>query len=167
VDNAAVHLLKQLNSSLETLVTKVSSAVVEVLVTGFGPAEESAENRTALVGRQSKRGSGVIVDPDGYIITNAHVVAGARSIEVIVTSRSQDIEDRGRTSYTAHLVGVHKDPDLALIKIDATALSVYLVRERRERGAGFRDPFQSREFRFLSPGSCPRVLPSKPEMSHL
>jgi serine protease Do len=115
-------LLRQLNASLQTLVAKVSPAVVEVLVTGFGPVEETGEGKTAFVGRQSTLGSGVIVDPDGYVITNAHVVAGARSIEVIVTSRSQGIEDRGKTSYTAHLVGVHKDTDLALLKIDATAL---------------------------------------------
>jgi serine protease Do len=117
-------LLKQLNASLETLVAKVSPAVVEVLVTGFGPVEENDETKTAFVGRQSKLGSGVIVDPDGYIITNAHVVSGARSIEVVVTTRSKDVEDRGvgKTSYVARLVGVHKDTDLALLKIDATAL---------------------------------------------
>jgi serine protease Do len=115
-------LLRQLNASLQTLVAKVSPAVVEVLVTGFGTVEEADEGKTALVGRQSKLGSGVIVDPDGYVITNAHVVAGARSIEVIVTSRPQGIEDHGKTSYTALLVGVHKDTDLALLKIDATAL---------------------------------------------
>ena len=113
-------LLRQLNASLQTLVAKVSPAVVEVRVTGFGTVEEADEGKTALVGRQSKLGSGV--NPAGYVITNAHVVAGARSIEVMVTSRSQGIEDRGKTSYTALLVGVHKDTDLALLKIDTTAL---------------------------------------------
>jgi serine protease Do len=116
--------LKQLNASLEALVARVSPAVVEVLVTGFGPIEESEEDKTALVGRQSKLGSGVIVAPDGYIITNAHVVSGARNIEVVVTTPSTNIEDLGlgKASYTARLVGVHKDTDLALLKIDATAL---------------------------------------------
>lgn len=117
-------LLRQLNASLETLVAKVSPAVVEVLVTGFGPVEETDDGKTALVGRQSKLGSGVIVDPDGYVITNAHVVSNARSIEVVVTARSKDIEAPGvgKASYVARLVGVHKDTDLALLKIDATAL---------------------------------------------
>lgn len=121
---AQTDLLRQLNASFETLVAKASPAVVEVLVTGFGPVEETDEGKTALVGRQSKVGSGVIVDPDGYIITNAHVVSNARSIEVVVTKRSKDIEDRGegKTTYVARLVGVHKDTDLALLKIDATAL---------------------------------------------
>jgi serine protease Do len=116
--------LRQLNSSLETLVTKVSPAVVEVLVTGFGPVEQSDDNKTALVGRQSKVGSGVIVDPVGYIITNAHVVSNARSIEVTITSPSKDNDNLGvhKASYVAHLVGVHKDTDLALLKIDASDL---------------------------------------------
>jgi len=108
-------------ASLQTLVAKVSPAVVEVLVTGLGPVEETDEDKTALVGRQSKEGSGVIVDPGGYIVTNAHVVGGARSIEVVVSSRSQENESEDKR-YPAHLVGVHKDTDLALLKIDATSL---------------------------------------------
>jgi serine protease Do len=117
-------LLKQLNASLETLVAKVSPAVVEVLVTGFGPVDDSEGTRTALVGRQIKLGSGVIVDPEGYIITNAHVVSNAQSIEVIATVQSKDTEERGaeKASYIARLVGLHKDTDLALLKIAATGL---------------------------------------------
>ena len=91
--------------------TKVSPAVVEVLVTGFGPVEQTDDNKTALVGRQSKVGSGVIVDPVGYIITNAHVVSNARSIDVTITSPSKENDNLGvhKASYVAHLVGVHKD----------------------------------------------------------
>jgi serine protease Do len=119
-----IDLLKQLNASLQTLVAKVSPAVVEILVTGLGPVEETGQGRTALVGRQSKLGSGVIVDPDGYIVTNAHVVSNARSMEVVVTQHAKSSKDHGmeKTSYAARLVGVHKDTDLALLKIEATAL---------------------------------------------
>lgn len=118
-------LLKQLNNSLETLVAKVSPAVVEVRVTGFGPAEDNAGNKTAVLERQITLGSGVIVDRDGYIITNAHVVSNARSIEVAVTVSSKEVEGREeeeKVSYMARLVGVHVDTDLALLKIDGTAL---------------------------------------------
>ena len=117
-------LLKEFNASLESLVAKVSPAVVEVHVTGFGPLGDSEGDKTALVGRQSTLGSGVIVDPNGYIITNAHVVSNARSIEVIATVYSNDTEERGveKAGYIARLVGVHKDTDLALLKIDATGL---------------------------------------------
>src|SRR5882757_4501072 len=84
--SAQMDVLRQLSVSLETLVAKVSPAVVEVLVTGFGPVEDATGNKTAVVGRQSALGSGVIVDPEGYIITNAHVLTNARNIEVVVTT---------------------------------------------------------------------------------
>ncbi len=121
---AQTDLLKQFSVSLETLVAKVSPAVVEVHVSGFGPVEDSEGGKTAIVGRQSKLGSGVIVDPEGYIITNAHVVSNARSIEVVATVYSKDTEESGveKASYSARLVGIHQDTDLALLKIEATGL---------------------------------------------
>jgi serine protease Do len=117
-------VLKQLNASLETLVAKVSPAVVEVMVTAFGPVEDAEGNRTAVVGRQTTLGSGVIIDSEGYIVTNAHVVANARNIEVLVTTSTRENDESGaeKVSYTAHLVGAHKDTDLALLKIDAKGL---------------------------------------------
>jgi serine protease Do len=117
-------LLKQLNASLQTLVAKVSPAVVEIMVTGFGAVEDSSGKQTALITRESKLGSGVIVSPDGYIMTNAHVVANAQSIQVAVTLAGNDIERNGvdRKNYPARLIGSHKDTDLALLKIDSTSL---------------------------------------------
>jgi serine protease Do len=117
-------LLKQLNASLQTLVAKVSPAVVEIMVRGFGAVEDSSGKQTALITRESKLGSGVIVSPDGYIMTNAHVVANAQSIQVAVTSAGNDIERNGvdRKNYPARLIGSHKDTDLALLKIEATSL---------------------------------------------
>jgi serine protease Do len=117
-------LLKQLNASLQTLVAKVSPAVVEIMVTGFGAVEDSSGKETALIARESKLGSGVIVTPDGYIMTNAHVISNAQSIEVAVTRAGKDIQGNGdeRTNYAARLVGFHKETDLALLKIDASSL---------------------------------------------
>ena len=80
----APQVLQQLNSALEELVAKVSPAVVQILVTGYGAIEESNKSQTALIARQHAVGSGVIVDPDGYIITNAHVVEGAHRIRVVL-----------------------------------------------------------------------------------
>ena len=67
--------LKQLNTAIEQLPARISPAVVQILVTGYGAVEESGQGRTALVAREQAIGSGVIVDPNGYIVTNAHVVA--------------------------------------------------------------------------------------------
>ena len=55
-------------------------------------------------------GSGVIVDADGYVLTNEHVVG--RSVSVKVT-----LEDK--RELPAEVIGVDKQPDLALLKIDA------------------------------------------------
>src|SRR6266568_6171621 len=72
----APEVLQQLNSALEGLVAKVSPAVVQILVSGLGPVENGNRNDTAKIGRQHALGSGVIVDPNGYIMTNAHVIEG-------------------------------------------------------------------------------------------
>jgi serine protease Do len=56
-------------------------------------------------------GSGVIVDKRGYILTNNHVVEQATKIQVQLNGDP--------TRYTAKVVGVDEDPDLAVIKIDA------------------------------------------------
>ena len=62
-------------------------------------------------------GSGFIVDPRGYIITNNHVVDGADKIYVkLSTDPDADDGDNGRP---ATVVGVDKDTDIAAIKIDA------------------------------------------------
>ena len=58
-------------------------------------------------------GSGFIIDPSGYIVTNYHVIDGADSIKVRFGKNSDDT-----TSYDAKVIGSDKDTDLALLKID-------------------------------------------------
>ncbi len=115
-------VLQQLNSALEALVAKVSPAVVQILVTGYGAIEESNRSQTALIARQHAVGSGVIVGSEGYIITNAHVVEGARRIRVVLPMPSVDfpqVEPVGKEHVLdAKLVGIHKESDLALLKIE-------------------------------------------------
>ncbi|MDB6086605.1 MAG: degP [Gammaproteobacteria bacterium] len=58
-------------------------------------------------------GSGFIVSPDGYVLTNAHVVADASEVTVKLTDRRE---------FAAKVIGVDKRSDVALIKIAATDL---------------------------------------------
>jgi len=57
-------------------------------------------------------GSGVIISPDGYIVTNNHVVQDAKEINIVIEN----------TTYTAKLVGTDPSTDLAVIKIEAENL---------------------------------------------
>lgn len=58
-------------------------------------------------------GSGFIISPDGYIMTNAHVVDGANEVYVKLTDRRE---------FKARIVGIDKSTDVGLIKIDGTDL---------------------------------------------
>jgi serine protease Do len=58
-------------------------------------------------------GSGFIISPDGYILTNAHVVDGADEINVKFTDKSE---------FKAKVIGADKRTDIALIKIEASGL---------------------------------------------
>ncbi|MGB9403917.1 MAG: DegQ family serine endoprotease [Candidatus Acidiferrales bacterium] len=63
--------------------------------------------------REQSLGSGVIVSPDGYLLTNNHVVEGATDIKVALTDRRE---------FTAKVIGTDPKTDIALLKIDATNL---------------------------------------------
>ena len=62
---------------------------------------------------QRGSGSGVIIRPDGYIVTNNHVVAGATEIKVTLNNNK---------TYDARVIGTDEATDVALIKIDAEGL---------------------------------------------
>jgi len=117
--------LHQLNDSVEALVQRVSPSVVQIIVSGYGSTEDGGEGQASVViGKQRSIGSGVIVDPDGYIVTNAHVVKGAEKIEVIVPppsvgDKTPDMAQAAREHrYDARIIGVARQLDLAVIKIE-------------------------------------------------
>ena len=64
--------------------------------------------------RERSLGSGVIVSPNGYILTNNHVVAGATEIQVTTSDKHE---------YKARIVGTDPRTDIAVLKIDATELA--------------------------------------------
>ncbi|HXN50360.1 MAG TPA: trypsin-like peptidase domain-containing protein [Candidatus Acidoferrum sp.] len=116
--------LRKLNESVGALIKKVSPSVVQILVTGYGPIESGEHGNTAVViGRQRAIGSGFVIDPAGYIVTNAHVVAGAQRVQVVVPEGASDGSLQAilatRTNIVpARVVGVDREIDLALLKVD-------------------------------------------------
>ena len=111
------------NASRRTAITDAVSRIAPAVVT---VQTEVVERVPADVfeqffgGRSGTRaaaglGSGFIIRPDGAIVTNAHVVAGATRISVAM---------RDGTTYPARLVGIDETNDLAVLKIDARNLPV-------------------------------------------
>jgi serine protease Do len=78
-------------------------------------------------GPQRGSGSGFIVSPDGYILTNNHVVEGATRIRVTLTDRR---------IFDARVIGRDDNTDVALIKIDATGLPVATLGDDRQVQVG-------------------------------
>src|SRR5580692_8282231 len=136
-ESASRQTLAQFNDALESLAAKASPAVVQILVTGYGPLHEQNRSETALIVRQHAVGSGVIVDPTGYIITNAHVVENAQRIRVALPlpiDPARTLAAGRRHILEARLVGVHKETDLALLKIDEKDLpTLVLLTQQRPR----------------------------------
>jgi len=124
--NRDVDALHQFNNAVRKLVSQITPSVVQVLATGYGPVESSSGNTGVMVGMQQKIGSGVIIDPNGYIVTNAHVIGGAQHVRVLVptvTNESTDEPIISRShSVDARVVGSDEDVDLAVLKIEATGL---------------------------------------------
>jgi len=131
--------LRQFNASLVALTNRVSRAVVQVMVSGYGPAVEEPDRNN--VSHQRKIGSGVIVDSDGYILTSAHVVEGAHRIRVALpeppgTSPLQ-MSAVGRVKIlNATLIGLHRESDIALLKVDMHNLPALTLAAARPASPG-------------------------------
>ncbi|HXZ48733.1 MAG TPA: DegQ family serine endoprotease [Usitatibacter sp.] len=72
-------------------------------------------------------GSGFIVSPDGYILTNAHVVDHATQVHVRLTDRRE---------FRAKVIGADKESDIALIKIDTKSLPTVQIGNSRDAQVG-------------------------------
>ncbi len=97
------------------VVKNTKSAVVHVRNTRFVQRFQPYYfgYRQGQVYKQEGTGSGVIISPDGYIVTNNHVIKDANELEVSL--------DNNKT-YKASLVGTDPNTDVAVIKIDANNL---------------------------------------------
>src|SRR5215469_1642723 len=139
LDDSSVSSLVALDNAVEAVAARVTPAVVNVSVTARVSAHEAEEgddqdsgggvpqnaippelrrffggmgHGQAPQGPQVEHGigSGIIISPDGYIVTNNHVVDGATQVRVKMNDRRE---------FSAKVVGRDKLTDLAVIKINA------------------------------------------------
>jgi len=80
---------------------------------GRGQQRQKQPQQQAPDNMPSGMGSGVIISPDGYIISNNHVVAGANKLEVVLSNKK---------SYIATLIGTDPNTDISLLKIEEKGL---------------------------------------------
>lgn len=116
VENTTVtdgELLDAYSNAIVNAVGKVSPSVVKIEV-------QQPHNPRQFRGRQTSRdeqpsgsGSGFVFTPDGFILTNSHVVTGASKIETVMHDGAK---------YRAELIGNDEDTDLAVIRINAPNL---------------------------------------------
>jgi serine protease Do len=102
-------------SSFATVAAKAVRSVVSIKVEPVGsvPFPHRQDDDARPDSSTTSLGSGLIIGPDGYILTCAHVLAHAGLVHVTLAS--------GRR-YKARVVGVDRNSDLGLLKIDATGL---------------------------------------------
>jgi len=118
----ALHLLDQApiamnigDNRIVEAVKRIAPSVVNIDTVGKVHPEEGAGGPLAAGMEVRGKGSGVILTPDGYIVTNNHVIDGANRTRVTLPDGSW---------YYAHLVGRDSRTDLAVVKIDAHNLPV-------------------------------------------
>ncbi len=126
LDDDSVSALLAMDKAMETLAARVTPAIVNVAVTSKPKADDEAQaeipdEMRRFFGpgfnfRQQQQpqiehgiGSGVIISPDGYIVTNNHVVDGAVDLRVTMSDRRV---------LPAKLIGTDPLTDLAVIKIE-------------------------------------------------
>src|SRR5436305_1408485 len=131
LDDNSISAISALDQSMETLAPHVTPAVVNVTVTSRAKQQQiSGQDQDEIQrffgpfgfgpqgpqGRQGPRvehglGSGIIISPDGYIVTNNHVIEGATDIRVTLNDRRV---------LPAKLIGADPMTDLAVIKINGS-----------------------------------------------
>lgn len=100
-------LLDAYSRAVISVVEKLSPSVVSIKITHEVRARTP---RGEVPFDMTGSGSGVIITPDGYILTNSHVVHNSKGLEVSLSDGA---------TYPAHVVGTDSDTDLAVVRIPA------------------------------------------------
>ena len=122
---AAAMDLRQISRTLQALSDRVGPAVVQVFAVGYATPSDPSEERS-LLAQQRSTGSGVILDAEGYIVTNAHVVQGAYKVQVQLPAprrgASRSIVGPRPRILGAQIVAIDEETDLSVLKVDEKAL---------------------------------------------
>jgi serine protease Do len=113
--------LLALDAQLDALSRRVAPSVVQVVASGY------TSTPAMLLARGQATGSGVIVDPEGWIVTNTHVVENARSVRVdllqpaAAATGGSILRPRSRR-LAARVVGLDRETDVAVLKVEERGL---------------------------------------------
>ncbi len=112
-NNRDIELLDSYSQAVVRVVEKVSPSVVKIDVTHHVPRHFRGRRNPGPPENRSASGSGLIFTPDGFVLTNSHVVHHAAAIKVVLAD--------GR-EMTAELIGDDPFTDLAVVRVNAQAL---------------------------------------------
>ena len=137
---AADRTLAGLSRSFEQTVEQVSPAVVQIIAREL--ASEDDTGQTRMVRGQRSSGSGAVVDPDGYIVTNAHVVGFARRVQVLLPLAADKrvalksvLKPAGKL-IQARVIGTDRETDIAVLKIEEKGLKTLQFGDSEELRQG-------------------------------
>ncbi len=127
--------LRELSDSIQRVAAQVSPAIVQIEILGYihpddDKTDDQDRSETHIVTKTSVIASGVIMGADGYIVTNAHTVKGAKRVRVSLDERVRTSPGKGVPqvlTFDARVVGKCEQADLALLKIDAEGLPTVSV----------------------------------------
>jgi serine protease Do len=134
----ALEALAGLSASFEALSHKVNPAVVQIMARGYAPLQATDAPGSGLITRRQVGGSGVILDPNGFIVTNLHVIDGASRIQVRLAIPADDappgqsvLKPAGKI-VGAQVVGIDRETDLAVLKVDERNLAYLALGDSEE-----------------------------------
>ncbi len=121
---ASMAELERMSGGMEKLSAQLGPKVVQIVTQGVKVAGGGEEQPAGVLIAERGCGSGFFVSADGYLFTNAHVVANATRIKVLVQPANGAAQPGSLIEYPGTLVGTDADNDLALVKIEVAGCSV-------------------------------------------